>query len=345
MSRPMQGPGGVVYSSGLGVRPRPATTKFSTSGVFRAIVLETYVIGDPDAGVPSSEGASKRIDKTRVEADVVIARTGHILLKVPVLPQRNGINDDAPWVPRKTTRTITGNEPLNMLASLSYRGVASPSGVTPLDDVDGDIVLVEFLEEDRHFPVIRGSYPHPRTRRAIVEGSGWEEGNAGSERGTPQSQESYLRYAGTEARVNDAGDVLLDTVGATSDKVDEDPATGAGQVRLRLKDSERLTVEMDGIDVLEVWKDGSQVKIDLGEGATERLVMGDAFRSFLNGFLSSEWAKHQHLPGTFVGASEVTGQSGPVAPVALPPDGSLPNFLGIQMGEDVLSDLSRTKKN
>jgi hypothetical protein len=50
--------------------------------------------------------------------------------------------------------------------------------------------------------------------------------------------------------------------------------------------SQRFTVEMDGVDVLEVFKQGAQVRIDLGEGATERVVLGDAFMALFN--------SHQH---------------------------------------------------
>ncbi len=102
-----------------------------------------------------------------------------------------------------------------------------------------------------------------------------------------------------------------------------------------MKDSTRFTVEVNGTDVLEVWKDGGQVRIDLGEGATERLILGDAFRTFLNNFFSTIFDLHTHLAGTMTTPSgAVTGVSG--API--------PAFTGTQMQTSLLSDLAKTKQ-
>jgi len=263
---------GGVYQAGLDVRTRGEPRPFETTrGPYRGVVIETYVTGSENR----SESAFS------VEADVVLVRSGARLSRVPVL-SRWGVNDAAPWVPRKTTRTLSG-DPLNVDGTITRRG-RFVELASVLSDLDGDVVLVDYIEGDFRFPVVTGAYPHPHSHREVIEGDGWAEAEGGSERGTPHDKESFFRFAGAEVRINSAGDVLLDTVGATSDRVDEDPAEGQGQVRIRVKSSKRLTVEMDGTDVLEVWKDAGQVRIDLGEDATQRLVLGDDNKGAFDNF-------------------------------------------------------------
>jgi hypothetical protein len=280
-----------------------------------------------------------------VLCDVILVASQISLQRVQV-EQRLGVNHAQLWIPRPTTRRISTGDGVQ-LQRRSTRGTVEAVEPTPFDDMDGDVVLVDFIEGDLDFPIIRGAMEHEQTLRSVIEGSGWQESEGGSERGTAHKDESYRRWAGVEERINAAGDYLLDTVGATDDLREEDPSSGdGGQIRFRLKDSKRFTVEMDGEDVLEVFVDGGQARIDLGEAATQRLVLGDDFRTFLNDWLSNIFEGHMHLAGTNLtapsGGGAVTGQTGTVAPTTIPPDGT--NFLGNEMSEDLLSDLARTKK-
>lgn len=244
---------------------------------YRAVVLKTYASDDP---VRTENGRSGTERLYEVECDVLLARSLTFLPRVPVAQRNHGLCDADLWIPRPSTRALSGQE-LN-LTRVSLRG--TPSGMpTALSELDGDQVMVEFIEGDIWCPIIVGATSHVRTKRLVVDGSGWQEGNGGSERGTAHLNERYFRYRGVEARINDVGDVLLDTVGATSDTDTEEPGATGGQVRLRIKSSERFTVEMNGTDVLEVWQDSStgQVHIDLGEGATEQLVRGNKLTTWL----------------------------------------------------------------
>lgn len=341
----MMGRGGVIYSGSLDMRPRGRGRTFqAASGPFRALVVGSYVMGDPDEGVDPSNGASPRIVRARVECDVILVKTGLLINRVPVVSSW-GLVDGEPWVPKAATRTLSDNQPLNLSGPFGRRGEYQGQA-TPLDDTDGDLVLVDFIEGDPLYPMVTGPMPHPRSKRPMVEGDGWDEANGGSERGTPQSNERYIRFAGFEFRVNANGDVLMDTVGATSNDDTEDPADGSGHIRFRVKENRRLTVEMDGTDVLEIWNDGGQVRIDLGEGATQRLILGDDFRAFLNDWLSTVFEGHQHEIGTLASTSgTLSGQTGSVAATAVPPEVPPVTYLGTNMDEDLLSDLSRTKKS
>ena len=267
--KPVKLQGGAVLPGGLGVSAhKPPTGGFHPGGtVYRALVTATKTREDQDR---------QTID---VACDLILVASGFSLADVPVVQTAQGLHNASLWVPRAATRTLDGS-PLNLTGAWTPAGSFTGTTMTALNNTDGDLVLVSFVEGDRDLPVIVGALPHPQTARVTVAGAGWAEGNAGVERGTPQLQESYQRHGGTEIRINEGGDLLIDTVGATS-APDEAPSNNSGQVRIRVKDSQRFTVELDGEDVFEVWKDGTTVRIDLGEGATEPVVLGEKLKTWL----------------------------------------------------------------
>lgn len=284
-------------------------------GIYRGIVMRTYATNDADR----APGSSRVID---VECDVLLTKSLVMYTRVPVVQRMHGVNDASLWIPRPCT--------VAPLTRVSRRGsVQSPTPFNPAD-LDGDKVIVEFLEGDKEKPIITGALAHENTRRKVIDGSGWSESDGGDSRGTPELAEHYFRYRGVEARVNAAGDVLLDTVGAQgvipreaeAANPDEtaDPING-GHVRVRLKDTQRLTIEMDGEDVLEIWKDVllNRVRIDLGEGADERIVRGEKLTSWL--------LAHMHPDAT-------GGTAPPVDPAGVPP-------VSLTLG-DHLSDNNKT---
>jgi hypothetical protein len=259
--------GGAVVQAGLDVRHTPERRELML-GVYRAVVINTY-----------TQENSANFRGVDVECDVILTSSLSGLSRVPVAQQNHGVNNlHGLWVPKPSTRSVTTGLPLRLVGQTRRGAFLGPT--TAYDDLDGDLVGVEFVEGSRQHPIITRSLTHEQTKRLVVSGSGWAEVELTSSRGTPHSDEYYVHHQGTEVRVNAAGDVLVDTVGAHSDPVLELPATGRGQVRIRVKSTERFTVEMDGEDVLEVWKDviTGDVHVDLGEGATEHIVLGDAFK-------------------------------------------------------------------
>ncbi len=258
---------GAIVQAGLNVTTRDYFDRIIPRlAPYRAVVLQTMVEDSID------RLTSRR--RAKVLCDVIMVSSQITLQRVQVV-QRLGVNSGQPWIPRPSTRRISTNGAV-VLQRRSRQGSPEPGDPpTPFDDLDGDAVLMDFIEGDLDYPIISGSMEHERTLRTIVEGEGWDESNGGSERGAVHKNERYVRWGGTEFRVNAAGDVLFDTVGATSDIINEAITAVGGQFRIRVKSQRRFTVEMDGTDVLEVWKDGAQVRIDLGEGAAQRLVLGD----------------------------------------------------------------------
>lgn len=296
--RPVRLQSGAVIQSGINAQDR------STLGPnvldpkrrpFRGVVVNSRVIGE--AG---------QVRNLSVEVDVLLVRTNLLVQNVPVAQRQHGVNNVHDlWVPRATTRVLSASDSipvatdttqrLNLDRQLSARGTLATDPPTALNRVDGDMVLLDFIEGDLNWPIVTHALPHERTNRLLRQGDGWREGST-AERGEARRDEHYTHHYGCELRINEQGDLLIDTVGAYSDPVTESAAGATGQVRVRVKDSVRFTVAMgDDEDVFEVFKDGNQLRIDLGENATERLVLGDSFLTLYNA--------HTHPTGT--------GPSGP----------------------------------
>ena len=272
MYGPVKLRGGAVVQGGLNPRTRNYFDHtIPARAPYRAVVVNTEVEDSPTRVSNPARRTSK------VLCDVVFVASQIFVARV-VVEQKLGVNNGDLWIPRPSTRRVSTGGAVELSRS-SLGGSTTSTDPTPLGDLDGDVVLVDFIEGDLHYPVIRGSLEHERSLRSIVEGSGWTEAGAGDERGTAHKDERYSRWGGTEFRINANGDVLIDTVGATSDIVNEAPSSDTGQVRVRLKDNLKFTIEADGTDVLEVFKDGSGVHVHLGEGATESLIKGDAFKA------------------------------------------------------------------
>jgi len=306
--------GGPVVQSGLDVRDQRSARDgkmVPRLGIYRGLVVQTYPPLVDEGGEFKDNEKNRR--PAQVECDVILVRTHQTLLHVPVMQRAFGINEaHAPWIPKAATRTITGQNELRFQVQNddgSFEGVA-----TPFDDMDGDMVAIQFVEGNPDYPLITGALTHERTNRVLRDGDGWTEGNGAEERGSPYANEYYVHHQGAEIRVNANGDVLIDTVGAYQERSTEDNAVATGDIRLRVKEGQKFTIAMgEDEDVLEVFKDGAQLRVDLGESADERVVLGDSFMQFFN----------DHIHPTGVGPSDV-----PTVP----------------MDATLLSDLSKTKK-
>jgi hypothetical protein len=305
-------------------------------GPYRAIVATTYVTDSPlrmqdlvQDGVPTA-GRDRR-SPAQVTCDLILTTSQIALSRVPVAQPNFGVNNiHGLWVPRGSTRLISSGAERTapQFRRTSDRG--SPNGEpSDFSDLDGDMVLVDFIEKDIDYPIVRTALQHEQSARQVIVASGT--------RGSPGADDHYVGHYGTEFRIDASGNLLIDTVGAFEDIQSEDESVAGGEVRVRVKASQRCIVEMDGTDVLEVWKDGGQVRIDLGTGASERLVLGDAFKSYLdielgkvNTFWSTVYALHGH-------PDPITGPSGPP---------TVPQVETITpMLDSTLSDLAKTKKS
>ncbi len=274
---------GRVMKSGLNLNPPGHKPDFQPTGcMYRAVVVRTYSTVDPirREGVP---GTSRVQD---IECDIVFTRSNQWRPRVPVLQRVHGVNDADLWVPRESTRVIGGVQKLN-LRRVSERG-ALESMPPSWEDLDGDHVLVQFLEDDPELPRIVLADTHASTKRLLIDGPGWNPAFSGAERGIPMKDERYSRFRGVEHRINDSGDVLWDTVGANPiDNDTEIPGLTGGAFRLRVKGNQRYTLEFDGVDVMEVFIDplaGPQAQMVPG---SEQFIRGTTHAGNLSAFLAA----------------------------------------------------------
>lgn len=265
----IRGANGVYYQEGLGVEDKKRqTSKRRYDGIYRAVVINVYPTDD-----------AKNIPAKEVVCDVVLLRTLIPLSTVPVAAWV-GANDGKTWNPKPTTGTVSG-EPLVLPRVFSKRGTREDDPIR-VDDYNGDMVLIRFIEGDGEFPMIVDRITHGQSRRKVIAGDGWNntDPTGTAQRGKPELNEIFQRFAGTELRINKIGDVLLDLIGANH--LIEDPAEVpipllGGEVRVRIKDGLSLVISA-GPAQLDVF----EIKFDPAgglppAGATQQYVRGTTF--------------------------------------------------------------------
>jgi len=236
--------GGVALQSGIPKRAplmRPADL---TGVLLRGVVLATYVTDDPNhpfAGSPSAPLA--------VYCDVLTYGRRQLLIPHALVSQEGAsIHSGAIWRPRAATMDITG-------------APFDPNKATNPANMDGDHVLVGFLDGNSNQPIILRSLPHPaadsRLKITLVDGD-------------PR----MTKHHGVVWGVKDNGDYLMDTTAAYSgDQLQPDgseppPTAGAGNQLHYLPTGATWYVDIAGA-TLEA----------TGADATAKLVLGDGTKS------------------------------------------------------------------
>ncbi len=129
----IRGRNGIYYQSGLGLEDKSRTSnKRRYHGVFRAVVVNVR---------PADDAGNVR--GKEVICDVALCRSQIPLLNVPVA-EWVGANDAAIWNPKPTTGTISGDD-LVLARVFSKRGTRE-GDPTSVDDYNGDMVLIQFIE-------------------------------------------------------------------------------------------------------------------------------------------------------------------------------------------------------
>ena len=128
--------------------------------LLRGVVLAVYKPDDPTNAARSQTWPFDPTAHNSILCDVLIIdrlyRTK--LTNVPIVMASAGLNDHEVWVPRPTSLSLQGEA-----LALSLEGSQIPTSAT--HNMDGDHVLIGFLGDDTHQPVILGQIVHPRTKR------------------------------------------------------------------------------------------------------------------------------------------------------------------------------------
>jgi len=198
----------------------------------RGVVMATYVLDDPQH--PSQTKQSDNCqDPVSVYCDVLIysnlrAMHSHGLSMVPVLQSRGGIHSGHIWKPRATTIDVTNNP-------------VDPNSGTLLGNMDGDHVLIGFIDDALNQPIILGGVPHPS------QDTGNEKKGIGNRLGLKlvDGSPDYWKHNGAFFGISEGGNWALDTTFANNGKLDTNgneaapPVDGSGSQYFRLpKDAE-----------------------------------------------------------------------------------------------------------
>lgn len=239
----------------------------------RAVVLATYYADD--AGWEERDWTRGGVVKG-VCCDVrTYGRQTRVLTRVPVLQAQHGLHDHDWWVPRPSRQSVSG-------AGVAMAGESGPGGVTATaaHDLDGDHVLVAFLDGDWAQPVILpAGLGHPASNRRITADLG---------------RVREIRHQGVTIGIDRDGNVTVDATGAAKEDLGpggaEVSAIGAGggtiTLRTRTPAGEVSQIKLDAAGHATV--DAQSITIG-GDGAqaTEPFVLGTQWRQLMVDLLTA----------------------------------------------------------
>jgi len=208
----------------------------------RGVVMVTYVLDDPNHPSVLETGDDGR-DPVSVYCDVLVYSNkrglhSHYLTKVPVLQDRGGLHDGRIWKPKATTIDVTESP-------------VDPNTGTLVGNLDGDHVLIGFMDDAMNQPIILGGVPHPSHDVGNLEKP------KGHRRGliVADGHPDFWKHHGTFYGIDTNGDFLVDTTFGNDGEINADgteadpPTDGKGAQKHSLpQDAEARTEWFDMVD-------------------------------------------------------------------------------------------------
>lgn len=231
-------------------------------GLTRGVVIRVFS-GDESVGVAPLVPA-------QVLCDVLLARGG--IVRAPVMQRGSSTSNVSRWIPTPArSNMVTG-----AVIKLTNDGVDPPP--SNLDDLDGEVVLIDWLDGSIDRPVIVGSLEHPRgIRRNIDSYATPSPSEALAVRNHSDVHERFLAHQGTTARIDRAGCVRLDLrrAGVANDGQTYDAqGEAAGNLDVALRAGSELLVRgVSGLPFLRVRAQGDEILLDIGASPTERILL------------------------------------------------------------------------
>jgi hypothetical protein len=209
-----------VVQAGVYNRPNLAHQDvMDTAGwITRAVVLQTYYPEEDDRITWLKD------NQWNVLCDVrTFGRYSRRMSKVPVLQHTQGLHDQDIYIPRPSRIDTSG---ANLVTD-----PAENQKATAAEKLDGDHVLLGFLDNDPQQPVILPfTLGHPQTDKAAVS----------------DGRIRRIRHAGVKIEWSEDGNLLIDATGAAKEELQadgsEDSNSGTGgQITLKTTDGTNQT--------------------------------------------------------------------------------------------------------
>lgn len=245
-----------------GIRRRPAKLRDEVyPGPSRGVVVR----------VLSGEDAGAQVEAPhQVICDVLMARGG--IVRAPVMQRGSSVSNVSRWVPTPARTNMTTGAAIKLVND----GLAPPP--SSIDDLDGEVVLVDWMEGSIERPVIIGSLEHPRGQRRSLTGYSTPAPTAPLPvRMHSDLAERFLGHQGTTLRVDRAGCVRLDLrrAGVANDGQTYDAQNeAAGNLDVSLRDQSELLVRgPSGLPLFRVRAQGDEILLDIGAAPAERILL------------------------------------------------------------------------
>lgn len=223
-------PNGTRLQSGIPKQPRVMNPGSAEGVLLRGVVTATYVTDDPQHPLADEDATVP----TAVYCDVMVyGNSPTFIPKALVCQERSGLHSGHVWKPRAASQTITGD-------TLDFDKGANPA------TIDGDHVLVGFLNGNFNQPLILRALPHPASdvgneelgvghRLKLVSGDG---------------DPDFWKHNGTYYGIHKNGDFYIDTTHANDGTLDEEghepdpPTDGKGSVVCQLPQDAKWSVQL-----------------------------------------------------------------------------------------------------
>jgi hypothetical protein len=191
-----------------------------------------------------------------------------------VSQNHGGIHSGKVWKPRAATMDITGS-PMDL-----------NKGTNPAN-LDGDHVIVEFLDGNFNQPIITGALPHPQADLGNEQKDAGHRMRLKKTDGDPD----FWKHHGAFYGVSDDGDFVVDLTeawaGGDLQSDGKEPAVAGdgttGNYKVRLPAGASFTIELDTGENLKLeLKDGG-AKFTLGDGAVS-IAIADYLQTLYGNF-------------------------------------------------------------
>ncbi len=292
--------------AGVPLRPQPSHYERANGLLLRGVVTTTYELdnGDhPEADVNAGE------DAVAIYCDVLVyssmwQQRFQYLRAVLVSQETGGIHRGRVWKPRATSIDIT-----NPPDGYDLDRAANPA------NLDGDHVLLGFMDDNLNQPVILRGIPHPAADTGNDAKPAGQRLRLKVADGDPDFQKHHGAFFG----ISDAGDFVVDTTqgyagaelkaNGNERAAAEDGTTG--NYNVRLPKGSVVNIQIEAGASLQVENKGGDAKLTLGDGI-RGVMIADNWETFWDSDFNTWVLGHTH--GSGVGPTGV-----PINAAAFPP--------------------------